>query len=208
MTLLLLFACTDSTSVTLDDSGEDTSVEGDADADSDTDTDTDADSDADTDVQDPVYEGEGKVLGEFPDGFVTPLWITEGDALYAWGDGVASGGTFTFAFYEDMPPEQATIVPGFIGLAALGIGVAPIEEGLVTDTDQLFGFSPQHFVLWRATAGPVDEVPWLGAFPQGYSCSVCAPGGPDGKDILVPSDCQDVEILTGSALETAVECKL
>jgi len=125
------------------------------------------------------------------------IWVvTSGspDYIYKYGEGGSSGAQFVVSFAAVPPPAAINAYGVGIGIVAvLPPGVNVPTDGMVSDSviDNA-GYTTDHGIIYKAP-GASNVVPWIGPFPEGYSCGVCVRAS-SGFDSFQPTTCSTVEV--------------
>ncbi|WP_437323230.1 hypothetical protein [Sorangium sp. So ce381] len=155
----------------------------------------------------------GPISGETApeDAVVAVVWVVSSsspDYGFSFGEGTASGATFTVGF-GSAPPREAInsngVGMGFVMLLAPGTQVPEGEiDSDVLDT-ALLGASSRHVIVWHETSG--QGFGWSKSFPAGFGCGKCvaAPEG-EGFDSYEPVDCSEVEVQVASDPDSLEFC--
>jgi len=124
------------------------------------------------------------------------LWVVSSgspDYIYKYGEGGSSGAQFVASFAA-VPPTAAINSYGVgIGIVALlPAGAVLPPDGMVDDrVIDGAGYTPDHGIIYKAPGA--SAVPWIGPFPEGYSCGRCVRAS-SGFDSFEPTTCSTVEI--------------
>ncbi len=144
-----------------------------------------------------VFSFEGSVgTGAPMSGRLVVLWVVSSsspDYVYKFGGGASAHATYVVSFASD-PPQAAINSYGIaVGIVALlpPTATVPPDGVFTSDIDDLPGFTSLHAVIYRATTA--TPLPWIGPFPQGYSCGRCVEV-PNDFDGFEPVECSTVHI--------------
>ncbi len=115
------------------------------------------------------------------------------DYIYKFGEGTHTNTTFMVTLDTVPPPEAINSYGLAVGLVVIATSGTQPPDGVITETAIMgAAYSVNHAIIYKATGA--TGVPWLGAFPDGYSCGVCVPSG-SGFDSFAPTSCTTVEVV-------------
>lgn len=130
-------------------------------------------------------------------GSTVVLWVVSSgspDYIYKFGQGTSTGAQF-IATFSTVPPAAAINSFGVgVGIVAvLAPGTAIPADGMVDETILTgAGYTPDHAIIYKAPNAST-LVPWIGPFPQGYSCGRCV-RATTGFDSFEVTTCSTVEV--------------
>lgn len=148
--------------------------------------------------------------GTATDGHALVLFATDDLQPYKWGEGSASGTSFSVDVTDPVPAEALLIGSGetsFVGLGQVYLVPSGVDfpDGVISSdanlNDQIIGIAGNYAIIYRPSDEPFTDADWVNAFPPGLSCGVCAPG--TDAEIFVPTSCDDMVLQVGpqSALD-------
>lgn len=171
----------------------------------------DAGSDAWPSDAGPGLEGVISGIVTVDDGAVPPemgetvfYWVVTSGDDYAYVNGLGefTNTRFEIALPSPMPPDAVNSYGVGVGMVfAMMPDTAPAEGRITRGSPFIFnvvGATPRFALIYRAPDADVAIIPWIRAFPIGFSCGegVPAPAGIT-FDTFTPVDCEQVELRLG-----------
>jgi hypothetical protein len=157
-----------------------------------------------------LFHVEGSVTGDYApaSGTTVVAWAAgpRPEDVYIYGLGSQSGDGFHVELRDPMPAEHLLRDGLGVGMIALfADGQEHPVQGPWTFTELSIGGSGRHAIVYRAPGTTPTTYAWAAAFPEGFSCGVCA-DGEGGKQQYVPTDCATVQILAPEEWLTSDVC--
>lgn len=119
------------------------------------------------------------------------VFLTTPDYVYKYGQGSATGASFTLSVPGVLPAEAQNPSSGTAAVIAEFPAGTVIADGKLPDSATPIGFAPDELLVYKPAG--VNYPAWISAFPEGYSCGRCV-RTPEPQDSLVPVACAEVTI--------------